>query len=105
MIIGKFLVYYKQLPQPIKLSSIVYLSCLLGYNLFGTYNDSKIYLDKYRKGELEKKDLKSDWDAVKYGANYNFLERLFESLIWPVTTINNIIPAIVLALNPPKKDD
>jgi hypothetical protein len=102
-------VTFKQLPNPIRLTTIVYLSCLLGYNIVGTYIDSKIYLDKYRTRRLVELNLstneieciKSDWDAVKYGANSRALERLWDSIVWPVTTVKNIVPAIVLTMNPP----
>ncbi len=102
-------VTFKQLSSPIRLTTIVYFSCLLGYNIVGTYMDSKIYLDKYRTRRLvelnlstnEIESIKSDWDAVKYGANSRALERLWDSIVWPVTTVKYIVPAIVLTMNPP----
>lgn len=103
MYINKFIFAYKELPKPIKRSTLIYLLCLFGYNIFGSYRDSKFYLDKFREGSLKETKIKSDWDAVKYGASVNFGQRMFDSLVWPITTINNTIPALVLALNPPKK--
>lgn len=104
----EFLVTLKTLPTPIKTTSIIYVGCLLGYNIFGTYVDSKIYLKKYRTKSLnyyESKNVNNEWDAVKYGASINALNRLWDSLIWPVTCITNIVPAVVLMLNPPPKSD
>lgn len=112
MQIGKFLVNFKELPRYIKVSSI-YFSCIFGYNVCGSYIDSKNHLEKYREGKLKDliysdydiDNIKTDWDAVKYGANVNFFDRFLNSLIWPITTIDNMVPCIVLALNPSKKND
>ena len=112
----KLFVKFMQLPAPTRITTIMYLSCLLGYNIIGTYADSTTYLNKYRleQQSLNKKEcvgsewsaVKSDWEAVKYGANHHLWERLFASIVWPITTIKNIVPSIVLMLNPPqhKKD-
>ena len=110
--IQRIVIIFRELSQPIQLSTIVYFTCLLGYNIYGTYSDSKTYLDKFREGklkQLEKYDnrvnnIKTDWDAVKCGANSCCFERLWYSIIWPITCITNIVPAIVITLNPPKKE-
>lgn len=108
--IKKIIVNFKELPKPVKLTTIGYFTCLFGYNIYGTYIDSKTYLEKFREGNLTTIDrfnrydiemIKNDWDAVKYGANSHCSERLWDSIIWPITLITNIIPATVLALNPP----
>ena len=107
-------VTFKQLPDAVRLSTKLYFGCLLGYNIVGTYLDSKMYLEKYRTRRLVDLDLstnqieniKTEWDAVKYGANSRALERLWDSIVWPVTTIKNIVPAIVLMMNPgPRRND
>ena len=111
--IQRFVIIYRKLPQSIQLSSIIYFTCLLGYNIYGTYSDSKTYLDNFREGKLKQlenydnlvNDIKTDWYAVKYGANSRCFERLWNSIIWPITSIKNFVPALVLALNPPKKND
>lgn len=113
MAFDKLFVTFKALPSPVRMTTIVYISCLLGYNMFGTYFDSKIYLLKYREGNLHEigvnskqiDDIRNDWDAVKYGATNNALDRLWDSLVWPITSITNIVPAVVLALNPRPKTD
>jgi hypothetical protein len=58
---------------------------------------------EYRQHKLmqfEKNVVKSDWDAVKYGASVKCLERFWDSILWPITLTNNIIPFLVLTLNP-----
>lgn len=101
------LVTFRNLPQPVRWSSIAYVSCIFGYNVIGSYASAKDYLKKYRSGELANSsyasEIKSDWDAVKFGPKYNAFERLFDSIIWPIRLTEDIIPSIVLALNPAPK--
>ena len=97
-----FVIFIKELPRPVQYSSLAYLGCLLCYNAASSYIDAKSYLINYREGRLtqnEAKIIKSEWDAVKYGAYVNVGERLWNSLIWPITITNNIIPFLVLTLN------
>ena len=111
--IGRFVVIFKELPKSVKLSSALYVTCILGYNIYGTYTDSKTYLDKFKEVKLEdlglndyqKNHIKTDWDAVKCGANSYCLERLWDTIVCPITSIKNLVPAIVLMLNPSKKND
>ena len=105
MPIQPFLTTLQRLPNPVKYSTAIYISCAVGYNAVGTYYDSKAYLQKFRSNLLEEheKRIKTDWDAVKYGANAHFWDRFINSWIWPLTTIKNIIPIIVLEMNPPPK--
>lgn len=101
---NKYTIYFKQLPRPIQLSTYVYIGSLLLYNCIGAWVDAKNKLIQYRENKLtqyEKKEIKDEWTAVKYGANENSVERFFNSVIWPVKTITNLIPFIVLQLNPP----
>ncbi len=109
---ANLLVTFKNLSQPIRWSTIAYISCVFCYNVIGTYYDAKHFLNKYRAGEIITSTsngtdkIKSEWDAVKYGAKHKSFERLYNSIIWPISTAENIIPAVVLALNPsPVKTD
>lgn len=104
-VMKSLIVFIKELPKPVRYSGIAYLSCLLCYNAGSSYIDAKNYLIKYRDNKLDnddKKHITNEWDAVKYGASVNSLERLWNSLIWPITITNNIIPWIVLTLNKKK---
>jgi hypothetical protein len=105
-IMYKFVVYFKELPKPVKLSTYIYVGSLLIYNCIGTWFDAKNKLIEFRENKLDKEETKiitDEWNAVKYGANSNFGERLFNSIIWPVKIISDTIPFLVLQLNPPKK--
>ena len=113
----KLFVKFMQLPAPTRVTTIVYLSCFLGYNVIGTYVDSRRCLHKHRlelqslnkapsvfsEGDPGWNSVKTAWDAVKYGANYNIWDRLWGSIWWPITTIANVVPAIVLIMNPPNQ--
>jgi hypothetical protein len=64
--------------------------------------DAKNQLIKYRENKLdiyEKNQIRDEWTAVKYGANINFLGRIFNSLCWPAKIVTNFIPFMVLQLN------
>ena len=98
---SSIIVYLKQLQNPIKYTTLGYLGALVLYNTVSTFTDSKKSLDLHRQNS-DKKKFDSDWEAVKYGAKEHFTERLFDSIVWPVTTIQDFIPYLVLKLNPPK---
>ena len=109
----KFIVYFRQLPPPVKYSTCFYFGSLLLYNTVSTYYSSKKKLMEYRNNDkikyeygklIECKNI-SEWDAVKFGASENFGERLFDSFLWPVNLISNTIPILVLSLNPDNRDN
>lgn len=105
----RLFVQFQELPAPIRYTTIAYITCLLIYNIHGTYADSLQFLTNYRQHSLGDLGLSSyaiekitnDWEAVRAGAEYHFGERLWDSIIWPITAIRNFVPSIVLALNPP----
>lgn len=110
MSFSRIIIYVKQLPVPVKFSSLVYLGVAFGYNFFNAYVDAEQALIKYRNGGYHGyKTINSDWDAVKFGASENSIQRLWNSLTWPVSIAENIMPWIVLKLNPrqiePAKND
>ena len=95
-------VFVKEMPRPVRYISMVYITALLLYNGSGSYMDAKEYLNKYRENTLSQNargEIKSEWEAVKYGASLHSGQRLWDSIIWPVTLTNNIIPWLVLTLN------
>jgi hypothetical protein len=98
------------MPEPVRLTTLIYFGSLLSWNTYFTYMDSKKCLELFRNNkitELGKEgvtnfqiaNIKTDWDAVLFGATMNSGERLWDSIWWPLTAIQNIIPAIVLFLN------
>ena len=96
------MIFVEQLPKPFLYTSIAYFSGLLLYNASGCYFNAEQYLKKYRENALspnERDIMKSEWEAVKYGAHVNCGQLLWDSIIWPVTLTNNIIPFLVLTLN------
>ena len=83
--------YYMKLPIIIKLPSYIYILSIISYNITCSYFESKIYLHKFRINNLsieEKKNITNEWQAIRYGANINFVTRLCESIIFPIICVN-----------------
>lgn len=96
------MVYIKQLLNQIKLTTIFYISSTLSYTCTRSYIDLKDYLIKYRNNNLDIIEcfkIRSELDAVRYGAKVNFGETFSNAMIWPYVSVTNIIPNIVLMMN------
>jgi len=101
---------YIAMPEPVRLTTLIYFGSLLSWNTYFTYMDSKKCLKLFRNNKLkelaeegiaisQRDNIKTEWDAVKFGATMKSFERLWDSIWWPLTAIQNIIPAVVLFLN------
>jgi len=120
------IVYFKSLPPPIKVSTYAYVAGVLSYNAGNAYLDSKKALNVYQSKNFPEikyshdgsynyeqvteenyyKQLKTcttDWEAAKLGASYFKWERLWNSIVFPITMVSDIVPSIVIALHG-KKD-
>ena len=101
---NRIVIYFKSLPKPIQWSTYFYVSSLLIYNGASSYIDGKNALTEYRtQTPFNFKHVltcNNEFEAVKYGSSYNFYNRFLDSVIWPVSITSNIIPYIVLSLNP-----
>ncbi len=100
-------IFINELSTPVKYCSIFYFGSIFLYNCFCSYADAKLYLYNYRTKTLNKYELdtlNSEWDAVKYGAQLHCYKRFWDSIIWPIKLINNVIPYIVLTLNKKKEN-
>jgi len=116
------IVYFKSLPQPIKMTTYAYLTGLVSYNVASAYMDSKTALNVYHSKHYPEfkdtydgsynyehvsrenyyKELKTcttDWDAAKLGASYFKWERLWNSIVFPINIVSDIVPSIVIALH------
>ncbi len=94
--------YYISMSVPARISTQAYLGSVLAYNFWSSYSNSKMYLDKFRAKKLtanENRDIQDEWSAVRYGASFKFIERFFDSFIWPITLTKDIVPWLVLTLN------
>jgi len=67
---------------------------------YNTYNSGKSELLIHRQ-KLGKSLYQNDWDAVSYGCRKDSADRFFSSLFWPTSIYSNVMPHIVLGLNPP----
>jgi hypothetical protein len=102
---NRYTIYFKQLPDSVKLSTNIYIGSVIGYNIGKSWIGAKNKLIEYRENKLtyhEKENIKSELYAVKYGAEKFLVKTFFESIIWPVIIIPNIIPFMVLLSNPRK---
>lgn len=103
---NKYIIYFKQLSTLVKFSTYFYVGTFLTYNFIGAWSDAKNKLTEFREKKLNKREaelIKNEWEAVKYGANSRFAERLFDSIIWPIRIISDAIPYLVLKFNPPSE--
>ena len=96
------IVYITELPKPVTYTGGFYVGSILLYNISSSYIDAKMALQMFRENKLDEPSVKNEWDAVKYGANMNLGERFWNSILWPITVANNIVPWVVLAMNPKK---
>jgi len=65
---------------------------------YQTYNSGTSELLSFRQ---KPNHHKNEWEAVKYGCSKDSGERFFSSLFWPTSIYSNIMPHIILRLNPP----
>lgn len=85
--------------------TIIYLGCILLYNIHISYIDSRTRLLEFRNRKSyhglssEVDNIRNEWQAVKFGATENLYMNLYTSIIWPFTLIGNIIPYIVFKIN------
>ena len=93
--------FIKNLPKPVIYSGKVYFFGVITYNGTLTFADSKKYLTKFKENRLndnEREFIKTEWDAIKYGSEKYALERLWDSVIWPIKLTNNFIPFVVFSI-------
>lgn len=96
-------IFVKELNTPSRYVIISYVCALILYNASGSFIDAKKHLIKFRERDKQIKsdwqyEIKSEWEAVKYGAKVNSSQRLWDSIIWPITLTNNFVPWLVLNL-------
>lgn len=89
----------------IRLPCVLYVAGGIGYNVFGTYVDSKIYLKRYRNGTIKNSLITNEWEAVNYGAGEFVALRFCDSIVWPISLVTMAVPFIVLSFNPPTPKD
>lgn len=104
--IRTIIVRFHELPKPIKLSTYLYLGSILMYNSAAAYVDSKDAIEMFKAGKLTREPnvingapITTKWEAAKYGAKKNFCSNLRDAIIWPITTVSNIVPLIAVGLN------
>jgi hypothetical protein len=91
---------YQKLLQ-YKVLASVYVVGIVTYNAVGCYDSALQTLKRFDNKQLlqHERHLTTQWDAVKFGSSYQYGSRLFDSIIFPVTVVNNAIPLLVLKLH------
>lgn len=83
-----------------------YLAGCATYGFMKSYNGGKSELLAYRHYLENKSAYKhpsqhtTEWDAVYYGSTHDVGKIFVESLLWPSSITSQIVPAVVLAMNP-----
>ncbi len=88
-----------ELSDPKKYGLVVYSAFAIFGFLFATYNDGKEELLK-RRADRQKLAKNGDWIGIKNACVGNMFWNFFESVIFPYTVASNIMPKVVLLLNP-----
>lgn len=96
--------HIKSVPLPIRCVTYSYITVALGMHFSSTYNDCKMEVLKYDRSDKDDEiRLKTRYEIAKQGANKNWWDNMGNSIIWPCTFINSVVPWIVLSLNPETK--
>lgn len=84
-----------------KTLAIIYASGIVLYNAAGSYDGAMQTLKRFEAKTPygHESHLTTQWDAVKYGSNYHSVNRFLNSIIFPITAINDMIPIVVLKLH------
>ena len=84
-----------------KMLATMYASGIVLYNAAGCYDGAMQTLKRFdAKTPYDREShITTQWDAVKYGSNYQSVDRFLNSIIFPITAINDMIPVIVLKLH------
>lgn len=82
-----------------------YTLSIISYNFYAGYNDGRNALLDHRKNKLNKNFEKSEteFEVVKKEITRNSFDRLWNSIFFPFTVINQVTPSLVIYLN--KKTD
>jgi len=87
-----------------------YIVGIITYNIVAAYIDGKDGLAIYKilKNSDQKSsysldsfeyylnNCKNKWSAIKFASLYNLNDNFFNSIIWPLKIVSNIIPFLVL---------
>jgi hypothetical protein len=90
------------LGNSVKIGLITYTVCTMFGFMLSTYNDGKEELVK-RRNDRNAYNKKDDWISVKKACKQHVFKNFVDSIIFPFTIVSNIMPKIVLWLNPEDK--
>lgn len=94
---------WQQLGRRSKIFLLVYgAGALLNFS-FDTYNGGLQSLIEHRKriNQSQTPRFETEWEAVRAGCARGSFERFWRGIFWPGSLASNVMPAVVLRLNPP----
>ncbi len=90
---------YEAIPSSFKYIFVIYVVCAMISFLYAIYSDGKTGLYKYRTNANQFQTIYYDEYAAIKG-NMNVHHNFWESIIFPYTLFSNVMPFIIIWLNP-----
>lgn len=96
---------WQQMSRRSKIFLAAYGCAALVNMSFETYNSGKQSLLEHRKRvntNYSSPLYNSEWEAVRRGCAAGSFERFWRGVLWPCSIVSNIMPNVILFLNPAK---
>ncbi|AYV77515.1 MAG: hypothetical protein Dasosvirus4_36 [Dasosvirus sp.] len=96
--------YWSYIDPSYKRMIYIYLIIVMLNYFTSTYQDAKKYLLAYRKGgaSIIEYGFATEFDACYYGSREHWFDNFVSALVFPYKWVANVMPTIVVALNPPE---
>lgn len=85
-------------PQPLKLSTIIYITSSIFYTGYMSYNDGVKELRLYNESKVSSPYL-NELDAIKNGCSKNSFDHFIKGITFPYSIISEVIPYVILKIN------
>lgn len=79
----------------------LYIGGLISYNMFTIYSNGSEQLMEYRK---TKQIFNNEIESIIVGIQKKWIDNLFLSIFWPLRLPFQLVPMVILNLNPDRKD-
>jgi len=100
--VTKIVQNFKHLSPRTKIFFGVYAGLVFAHNTFTNYNIGKIALLDYRNDNGR---TKSEFETVKDAVCEGSFSRLLSSFVFPYTLVSDVMPGVVLYLNPKQNNE
>ena len=79
----------------------LYLGGIISYNMFTIFTNGSEQLMEYRK---TKQSFNNEIESIIVGIQKKWIDNLFLSMFWPLRLPFQLVPMVILSLNPEKKE-